>query len=132
MRQYAFWLFAEGRDVSCGSLWGTNGHAVGKGSTHPACLNCRTAEPRRALSRSMATREASRGRIMGGPTMPPGLAPLVWVVVLGDFGRSPRMMYHTLSLVEHGFRVHVLAHLATQPGAEFVENVEAGRVALHG
>jgi beta-1,4-mannosyltransferase len=22
----------------------------------------------------------------------------VWVVVLGDFGRSPRMQYHTLSL----------------------------------
>jgi hypothetical protein len=23
-----------------------------------------------------------------------------WVVVLGDFGRSPRMQYHTLSLAE--------------------------------
>ena len=22
----------------------------------------------------------------------------VWVVVLGDFGRSPRMQYHTMSL----------------------------------
>lgn len=25
---------------------------------------------------------------------------LCWIVVLGDFGRSPRMQYHTKSLVE--------------------------------
>ena len=28
----------------------------------------------------------------------------VWVVVLGDFGRSPRMQYHTLSLAEQVWR----------------------------
>lgn len=27
------------------------------------------------------------------------------VVVLGDIGRSPRMMYHAQSLAENGFRV---------------------------
>lgn len=26
--------------------------------------------------------------------------PCVWVVVLGDFGRSPRMQYHALSLAD--------------------------------
>ncbi|KAJ9528520.1 hypothetical protein QJQ45_020513 [Haematococcus lacustris] len=34
-----------------------------------------------------------------------------WVVVLGDFGRSPRMQYHTLSLShQHNARVHVVAY----------------------
>jgi beta-1,4-mannosyltransferase len=42
-------------------------------------------------------------------------APLVWVVVLGDFGRSPRMQYHTLSLAEAGYRVAVLASPGSPP-----------------
>eukprot|EP00775_Hariotina_reticulata_P012789 gene12789-12917_t len=32
------------------------------------------------------------------------MAPIVWVVVLGDFGRSPRMQYHTHSLSQHGYQ----------------------------
>lgn len=39
----------------------------------------------------------------------------VWVVVLGDFGRSPRMQYHTLSLSQRGFKVYVLALPGSEP-----------------
>lgn len=39
----------------------------------------------------------------------------VWVVVLGDFGRSPRMQYHTLSLSQQGFSVSVIAMPGSQP-----------------
>ncbi|GMH42147.1 hypothetical protein BSKO_10066 [Bryopsis sp. KO-2023] len=35
---------------------------------------------------------------------------ICWVVVLGDFGRSPRMQYHTSSLLKRGAIVHVLAY----------------------
>jgi beta-1,4-mannosyltransferase len=38
------------------------------------------------------------------PPLPP-----VWVVVLGDFGRSPRMQYHALSLARRGYPVRVIA-----------------------
>lgn len=41
--------------------------------------------------------------------------PTVWVVVLGDFGRSPRMQYHTLSLNDHGYEVHVVATRGAAP-----------------
>lgn len=34
----------------------------------------------------------------------------VWVVVLGDFGRSPRMQYHCLSLLQlYDSKIHVFA-----------------------
>ena len=46
--------------------------------------------------------------------------PVVWVVVLGDFGRSPRMQYHTLSLSSSGYDVHVLA----SPGAAPIQEVQ--------
>lgn len=39
----------------------------------------------------------------------------VWVVVLGDFGRSPRMQYHTWSLADSGYDVHVLASPGSAP-----------------
>ncbi|UPR03008.1 glycosyltransferase [Chloropicon primus] len=53
----------------------------------------------------------------------------VAVVVLGDLGRSPRMQYHTLSLVEQaGKEVHVVAYGGTQPHASLVHN---SRVHLH-
>jgi beta-1,4-mannosyltransferase len=32
------------------------------------------------------------------------------VLVLGDFGRSPRMMYHAKSLVSHGMETVVVAY----------------------
>lgn len=34
----------------------------------------------------------------------------VSVVVLGDFGRSPRMQYHALSLSKNSFQVDVIAY----------------------
>lgn len=39
----------------------------------------------------------------------------VWVVVLGDFGRSPRMQYHALSLSQAGYEVDVIAMGGSQP-----------------
>eukprot|EP01025_Chloroclados_australasicus_P061245 TRINITY_DN8023_c0_g1_i2.p1 TRINITY_DN8023_c0_g1~~TRINITY_DN8023_c0_g1_i2.p1 ORF type:complete len:439 (-),score=31.69 TRINITY_DN8023_c0_g1_i2:451-1767(-) len=38
-----------------------------------------------------------------------------WVVVLGDYGRSPRMQYHTLSLLENGYDVNVVAYHDSPP-----------------
>ncbi len=35
------------------------------------------------------------------------------VLVLGDFGRSPRMQYHTISLSQHLEHVDVLAYLGS-------------------
>ena len=37
----------------------------------------------------------------------------VGVVVLGDMGRSPRMQYHVLSLVSHGFEVDMIGYQGT-------------------
>ena len=37
------------------------------------------------------------------------------VLVLGDFGRSPRMQYHCLSLVRAGFDVDVVAYGGSEP-----------------
>jgi beta-1,4-mannosyltransferase len=37
----------------------------------------------------------------------------VAIVVLGDIGRSPRIMYHASSFVRHGYRVHLIGHSAT-------------------
>ncbi|XP_022662325.1 chitobiosyldiphosphodolichol beta-mannosyltransferase-like [Varroa jacobsoni] len=37
------------------------------------------------------------------------------VVVVGDFGRSPRMQYHTLSLANHGYNVSVVAAQGSPP-----------------
>ena len=34
----------------------------------------------------------------------------VAVIVLGDVGRSPRMQYHTLSLLQHGYQVSLLGY----------------------
>lgn len=42
-------------------------------------------------------------------------APVAVVLVLGDFGRSPRMQYHTLSLAAAGRRVHVVAFAGAAP-----------------
>jgi hypothetical protein len=32
------------------------------------------------------------------------------VVVLGDIGRSPRMQYHALSLLQHGYSVDIIGY----------------------
>lgn len=56
------------------------------------------------------------------------MARICWVVVLGDFGRSPRMQYHTWSLAEAGYDVHVLA----SPGSAPIQPVlDACNVHLH-
>jgi beta-1,4-mannosyltransferase len=52
------------------------------------------------------TMAGSRGQ---GPRSPQERKHVVWVVVLGDFGRSPRMQYHTASLAAAGAAVHVVA-----------------------
>ncbi|KFM66329.1 Chitobiosyldiphosphodolichol beta-mannosyltransferase, partial [Stegodyphus mimosarum] len=39
----------------------------------------------------------------------------VSLVVLGDFGRSPRMQYHTLSLSKNSFQVDVVAYQGAEP-----------------
>ena len=41
----------------------------------------------------------------------------VQVVVLGDMGRSPRMQYHCLSLIQQHYNVDYIGY-----GGEFVEN----------
>ncbi|KAF8068308.1 hypothetical protein HT031_001995 [Scenedesmus sp. PABB004] len=46
---------------------------------------------------------------------PPAPPPLVWVVVLGDFGRSPRMQYHAASLAAAGYGVAVVALPGSPP-----------------
>ena len=56
----------------------------------------------------------------------------VAVVVMGDFGRSPRMQYHALSLATAaGKTVHVVAHAGAAPLPELRALAERGRVRLH-
>ncbi|KAI9637249.1 glycosyl transferases group 1-domain-containing protein [Dioszegia hungarica] len=44
------------------------------------------------------------------------------VLVLGDFGRSPRMMYHAKSLVGHGWETVVVAYGETDPIPALLES----------
>ncbi len=56
---------------------------------------------------------------------------VVWIVVLGDFGRSPRMQYHALSLARKpGVRVVVVAYAGSTPLRQLVEapNVQLASV----
>lgn len=46
----------------------------------------------------------------------------VAVVVLGDFGRSPRMNYHALSLAKERIEVDVVAYSGSQPGQDVLSN----------
>lgn len=46
----------------------------------------------------------------------------VAVVVLGDFGHSPRMNYHALSLAKERLEVDVVAYGASQPGPDVLSN----------
>lgn len=43
------------------------------------------------------------------PRKPPRLHSAA-VLVLGDVGRSPRMMYHAESLAEHGFETYIIGN----------------------
>jgi len=52
-----------------------------------------------------------------------------WVVVLGDFGRSPRMQYHTVSLSKTaGYTVHVVAYGGATPIASITDDPQ---IVLH-
>uniref|UniRef100_A0A131XS77 Putative chitobiosyldiphosphodolichol beta-mannosyltransferase n=1 Tax=Ixodes ricinus TaxID=34613 RepID=A0A131XS77_IXORI len=46
----------------------------------------------------------------------------VCVLVLGDFGHSPRMNYHSLSLAKSGFKVDVVAYGGSHPSLEVLSN----------
>ncbi|KAK9472850.1 uncharacterized protein V1510DRAFT_416220 [Dipodascopsis tothii] len=50
------------------------------------------------------------------------------VLVLGDIGRSPRMQYHVLSLVERGFAVDFCGYMETEPLRELAAHPD---VAIH-
>lgn len=50
-------------------------------------------------------------------------AHIAWVVVLGDYGRSPRMQYHSMSLsTQAGLEVHVLATGGSEPFAAIAKD----------
>ncbi|XP_064612847.1 chitobiosyldiphosphodolichol beta-mannosyltransferase-like [Liolophura sinensis] len=46
----------------------------------------------------------------------------ICVVVLGDFGRSPRMQYHCLSLASEGYNVDVACYGGSKPHRDIQEN----------
>lgn len=57
----------------------------------------------------------------------------VWVVVLGDFGRSPRMQYHCLSLLQlYDSKIHVFTQTTNLQGIlpELLAAKGAGRLNL--
>ena len=46
----------------------------------------------------------------------------VCIVVLGDFGRSPRMQYHTLSFAKEGYDVDVIGYAGSKPLKDIAEH----------
>ncbi|GAB6020785.1 mannosyltransferase [Chamberlinius hualienensis] len=46
----------------------------------------------------------------------------VCVVVLGDIGRSPRMMFHAMSLAEEGFPVDLIGYGGSTPSQKLLKN----------
>ncbi|KAH8550794.1 beta-1,4-mannosyltransferase-like protein [Umbelopsis sp. PMI_123] len=48
--------------------------------------------------------------------------PVVQVVVMGDIGRSPRMQYHALSLVDAGCQVDLIGYNETPPNVRIITN----------
>ena len=60
-------------------------------------------------------------RRRGSSRAPVGPRRRVQVVVLGDFGRSPRMQYHALSLADQAsLEVDVVAYTGSTPREEIV------------
>ena len=71
----------------------------------------------------------SRQRVLSPPPRRSRPRRPVVVVVLGDFGRSPRMQYHALSLAEQAGRdVHVVAYGGSAPHAAVASHP---RITLH-
>ncbi len=56
------------------------------------------------------------------------LAPRVLLIVLGDFGRSPRMQYHAAALAREGVSIDVIALRGKPPIDELIGNP---KVTLH-
>lgn len=44
------------------------------------------------------------------------------VVVVGDIGRSPRMLYHSHSLLQQGYKINIVGYLETVPIEELTSN----------
>jgi urease alpha subunit len=58
---------------------------------------------------------------------------VLWVVVLGDFGRSPRMQYHCLSLIrKYDVNIHVFAQSNNLQGVipELLDARNSGQLKL--
>jgi hypothetical protein len=51
----------------------------------------------------------------------------VAIVVLGDVGRSPRIMYHAASFLRHGYRVHLVGH----SGSSLIPSLQHKHVHFH-
>lgn len=39
----------------------------------------------------------------------------VTIIVLGDIGRSPRMLYHATSFMQRGYKIYIVAYPGTNP-----------------
>jgi hypothetical protein len=48
-------------------------------------------------------------KVLYGTAHAPGYRSVA-ILVLGDIGRSPRMMYHAQSFVEHNFQTYIIAY----------------------
>ncbi|KAI5481890.1 beta-1,4-mannosyltransferase, glycosyltransferase family 33 protein [Pseudohyphozyma bogoriensis] len=46
----------------------------------------------------------------------------VAIIVLGDIGRSPRMLYHTQSFLSHGYTTYIVAYRGSTPPKEILES----------
>ena len=75
--------------------------------------------PRRRSARAGATDAGAPSNPRPVPTAAGEKPARVQVVVLGDFGRSPRMQYHALSLADSlGADVDVVAYVGSEPRRE--------------
>ena len=75
--------------------------------------------PRRRSARAGATDAGAPSNLRPVPTVAGEKPARVQVVVLGDFGRSPRMQYHALSLADSlGADVDVVAYTGSEPRRE--------------
>ena len=84
-----------------------------------ALLRAVAMPPRRRSARAGATDAGAPSNPRPAPTAAGEKPARVQVVVLGDFGRSPRMQYHALSLADSlGADVDVVAYVGSEPRRE--------------
>lgn len=57
-------------------------------------------------------------------------APRVQVLVLGDFGRSPRMQYHALSIAKHGGYVDLIGYRDSDPHPDLLSKPSISLLAI--